>query len=135
MSALELLSSSRALTREDALLDPSIVRGARIPLIGSVASTAIALYSLTMAARYSFSSKVIVLVENKDVSESFAELKGIAFLKVAGFHSVNVCSLGFFAYFYQEKEECFSERLSSRSLDSVDCKNIMRQMVIDSFED
>ncbi len=125
MNSIDSTLGSPLLTREEILLSPYFVKSSRIPVVGSLASASIAIYSLGMATRYSFSSHVVVLRENTGEGTALSEWKNRAFLKLAGFHGVNTFTLGFLACCYREEGTGEKERYSSSS--SVDIKSVMRQ--------
>lgn len=126
MNSIDSTLGSSLLTREEILLSPYFVKSSCIPIIGSVASASIVVYSLSMATRYSFSSDVVVLQENTEEGEVLSESKNRAFLKIAGFHGVNTFTLGFLACCYPKEKISEKERYSSSS--SVDFKSVMRQL-------
>ncbi len=119
---------SPLLTREEILLSPHFVKSSRIPVIGSIASASIVIYSLSMATKHSCSSQVVVLQENTGDGEALSERKNSAFLKLAGFHGINVFTLGFLACCYSKEEVGEKERYSSSS--SFDIKSMMRQLQV-----
>lgn len=101
-------------TREEALLNGYFVMASRIPVIGAVFSTAIALYSSILSIRHicNSMSEVIVYEKNvvwllqpqkdqflasplqKDTSIYRRESISEAFSTLAKFHALNMCTLG-----------------------------------------